>query len=95
MLRQIVREEIRAALAELPTAVAPAGAPDWLPLKSCGLRPTTARRLLKAGVIEAARVGREVLVSRASVEKYIASRRVGRRDGDEMDRRLRVVRSPR
>jgi hypothetical protein len=59
-----VREELRAALA----AVRAAGGADWLPIKSCGLRPTTARRLVRAGTLEASRVGREMLVSRASVD---------------------------
>ena len=95
-LRAIIREEVRAALAELrelPPFAAPS--PEWLPIKTCGLRPTTARRLIRAGSIEAARVGREVLVRARDVAGYIESQRVVPHELDEMDRLLQAKRGPR
>ena len=67
--------------------------PGWVPIATCGLRPTTARRLVKVGVIGASRVGRELLISTADVDAFVESRRIGQvTDGDELERRLRVVR---
>jgi hypothetical protein len=91
-LRQIVRTEIAAALASVAAQSAP---PEWVSMRKCGLPLRTARRLVKAGKLVAAKVGRELYVRPADVAAYVASQVVEPRavDGpdDELTRHLRAV----
>ena len=90
-LRAIVREEIRAALAELRASMPSTAPSPWVRARDCGLPPTTRKRLTREGTIATSKIGRELYVSWADVESYIASQRIDIRQGDELDRRLRVV----
>ena len=83
-------DEIAERLAPVVAVPEPA---EWLPITACGLRPTTARRLIKGGTIEASRVGREILVSRASVARYIDGQRLGTDEGDELQRAVASARA--
>ena len=87
-LRALVREEIRSVIREELAALAPTTAPEWLPARSCGLRPTTRRRLTREGILPTSKIGRELMVRRADVEKYIASQALPVREGDELDELL-------
>jgi hypothetical protein len=71
-LRRIVREELASALATLRTEVAHA-VPEWVPVRVCGLAPTTRRKLTRAGKLDVARVGRVLMVRSADVAAFIAS----------------------
>lgn len=81
-----ISDEITERLGPLPTSH---GVPDWLPARTCGLRPTTVRRLIKSGAVRAGRVGRETWVLRADVTRFIESCCAAqRREGDELERAL-------
>jgi excisionase family DNA binding protein len=87
-LERAAREEEDAPATSTPTSA------GWQPLKTCGLRRTTARRLARDGVIRSSRVGRELLVNVEDVRHYIEGQRVQRVEarerasGDEFDRAL-------
>jgi hypothetical protein len=88
--RAVVREELDRTLAELRAVVVQANAaPDWVAIKACGLPEATARRLVKARVIAGSRVGRDIYVLRADVDRYFESQRIGADDeGDEVSRAI-------
>jgi excisionase family DNA binding protein len=52
--------------------------PEWLSYPTavhyCGLSPLTLWRLVESGEIEAARIGRAVRISRASLELFMRSK---------------------
>jgi hypothetical protein len=80
-----------------PTTEAPPCA--WVAIKQCGLPVTSARRAVRDGEISASRVGRDVYVLRADVERFVEARRIDRGevdltgdDRDEVTRALRVQR---
>lgn len=90
VVRRVVREEIRAALAEQCTAIAPS---EWVAIKACGLPPTTRKRLTKSGQLPTAKIGRQLHVRRADVEKYFASRVIATvADGEQDDEFTRALR---
>ncbi len=64
---------VRAAVAAELDARGIAPPDEWVPLTKCGLPPTTVRRLLKAGTIRGRLVGRAKFVSRADLEKFMAT----------------------
>jgi hypothetical protein len=86
-LRQIVREELARAIAELRSLLVQPPSAEWVEIRRCGIAYQTARRLVRARVIAASRVGRVLMVRAEDVRSYIESRRVGVREagGDEVD----------
>lgn len=74
-LRTKAHDLVRVAdgLAASITAPAQDGA-EWMTIRASGLPRTTARRLAREGTIVAKKVGREYLLSRASVSAYMAAR---------------------
>lgn len=85
---------VLAALTELRGAATP-GTLEWIPARTCGLRPTTRRKLTAAGSLPTSKVGRELFVRRDAVAKYFASQTVAAPAADEADRVLQLVRSRR
>ncbi|MCZ6906517.1 MAG: helix-turn-helix domain-containing protein [Deltaproteobacteria bacterium] len=78
-IRQIVREEVRAALYrgnevnESPSAASP-----YLTIKQAAkassLAPSTIRLLIRKGQLKAHRVGRRVVIKGSELEEYLESR---------------------
>ena len=74
-LRQKAHDLVRVADGLAASIAAPAqdGA-EWMTIRASGLPRTTARRLAREGTIVARKVGREYMLSRASVAAYMAAR---------------------
>ncbi len=86
--------------AKLRTLLAPAAPVDpFVPVGECGLQPGTRKRLTKAGQLPVFKSGSTLLVRRADVAAYVASREVVRAapsvpEGDEAERLLSRASGP-
>jgi excisionase family DNA binding protein len=78
MLADVIEREQAKRTAAPVSAEAPPLA--WVPLMQSGLPEKTARRAVRDGEIAASRVGRDVYVLRADVERFIAARQIVQRD---------------
>ena len=89
---RLLAAAVEAEGALLAPAPAVEGPCAWVPIRKCGLPERTARRLVKARVIAGSRIGRDVFVLRADVDRYCESQRIDAQgdegDGDEVSRAI-------
>jgi hypothetical protein len=89
VVRRVVREEVKAALVEQRND---AQSSEWVCVRSCGIPPTTRKRLTKNGTLPVAKIGRDLHVKRSDVAKYFSSQMLATADGEAGDEFTRALR---